>query len=196
MQPGDLVACWSPDLTGRLISLATAQPWAPRGLRWAPSHVAVICRHAGQPLWVESTTLCERPCALTGRPAVGVQSHRPEARLADYAAGGGHVQRFTLTPINRLSGDESDLLTHILVQHFLHRASPYDLTGAVLSGWRCGRRVQSLFGADLGEVFCSELAAAVLMRLARLSRADPASFSPGRLLRRLVRTGVYRPADA
>lgn len=191
LQPGDLMACWSGDAIGRAITLGTMQPWAPRGLRLGPSHVAIVCRHRGQPLWVESTTLCDTPCAITGRPMVGVQTHLPEDRLPSYAA--GRVVRYRLTPINRLSDAESSLLTHILLHHFLGRASPYDLSGAVLSGLRCGRIVRAVLGADLGEVFCSELAAAVLMRLGRLNRADPAGYSPARLLRRLVRTGVYAP---
>jgi hypothetical protein len=46
-------------------------------------------------------------------------------------------------------------------------------------------------GADLQSLFCSELVAAILMRLNRLNHANPTGFSPARLLRTLVLLGKY-----
>ena len=195
LQPGDIVACWSRDWVGRGITWATASPLAPRGLRLGPSHVAIVCEHDDEPLWVESTTLCERPCRIAERPRRGMQAHDPADRLADVQNAGGRLVRYTPAPIFRLSTTESQLLSRILLRHFLAARCPYDLVGAALSGWRLPRQLRRLLGADLEEVFCSELVAAVLMRLGRLSLADPAVFSPARLLRRLVRDGVYRPAE-
>ena len=206
LHAGDLIACWSPGRIGWAISLGTASLLGPRGLRWGPSHVAIIADRPTltgrrERLWVESTSLCRHACLVRGRPVVGVQAHRPATRLADYAVAGAAVRRLRPTPINRFSTDEAALLSHILVQHVLGTPRPYDLTGALLSGVSglsvglgLGRRLCELIGADLGDLFCSELAAAVLMRLGRMNRADPALFSPARLLRTLVRTGVYEIA--
>lgn len=194
LRPGDVMACWSPAPIGRLISWATASPFGPRELRLPPSHVAVVIDRGGEPAWVESTTLCRHPCLVAGRPRRGVQVHPPRRRLDDYRRLGGRVVRYAPTPINRLSAAESDLLARIVLRHLAGGADvsrPYDLLGAALSGWAIGRRTQRLLGADLDALFCSELVAALLMRLGRLGRTDPALFSPGRLLRRLVRTGTY-----
>jgi hypothetical protein len=56
--PGDIAACFGTDLTGRAISWGTASLFAPRGLKVAPSHVAICCEFEERIVWVESTTLC------------------------------------------------------------------------------------------------------------------------------------------
>ena len=193
---GDVIGCWSPDSLGRLITWATASPLGPARLRLPPSHVAIIIEHDGEPMWVESTTLCPHTCTLTETRRRGVQMHPPGLRLEDYCRIGGRVERFMLAPIQRFSDSESALLTQIVTRHLIGEARRYDLLGAALSGWRLGRRLQRLIGADLDALFCSELVAALLMRVGRMNHADPALFSPGRLLRQLVQTGVYRPAGS
>ncbi len=67
----------------------------------------------------------------------------------------------------------------------------FDLGGAILSGTRAIRWLGLLPGADLHSLFCSELVAAILMRLNRLNHANPTGFSPARLLRLLVTLGTY-----
>ena len=46
--------------------------------------------------------------------------------------------------------------------------------------------------ADLNELFCSELVAAVCMRLGRMNRSNPTKFNPACLLRELVRQGTFQ----
>jgi len=188
----DLFACFGADVVSRTISYGTASLLAPTGLRIGPSHVALICRHRGNPLWLEATTRCPRPCAIAGEKIAGAQAHLPEERIADYVDAGGRVDLYRLSPIDRLSTAECELLSKILIRHFIGRRVSYDLGGALLSGTRLLKRTRLLPGADLNQLFCSELAAAVLMRLGRLNRANPTRFNPGNLLRRLVRQGTYQ----
>jgi len=191
-QPLDLAACYGADWTGRLISFGTASVLAPRRLRIGPSHIALICEQHGSPVWIESTTLCAHPCVILGRHISGVQAHLPEMRIQDYAQSGGRVDLYRLSPIDRLSQPESELLTRILIRHFIGRQVTYDMGGALLSGTRLFKRTRLLPSADLNELFCSELVAAVLMRLGRLNRANPTRYNPACLLRQLVREGTYQ----
>lgn len=191
-EPGDLAACYGTDAASRVIRCATWSPLGPAGLRFGPSHVAMICRCAGRPLWVEATTLCSRPCVIRQLVTGGAQAHDPESRIKDYEAAGGFVERFRLTDINALSREESRLLSRILIGHFVHRGRRYDLGGALLSGTRVFQVTRLFPAADLDSLFCSELVAAVLMRLNRMNHANPTRFNPSRLLRELVRAGKYR----
>lgn len=192
LRPGDLAACFGSDLISRVIRLGTFSLLAPRGLRLPPSHVAMICSRGTETLWVESTTLCDHPCRIRGLHTSGAQAHRPEERIGDYLAAGGAVEFYRLVDIDSFSRDEAALLSRILLDHFVRRGLNYDYGGAVLSGTRVFQRTRLFPGADLEHLFCSEMVAAVLMRLGRLNRENPARFHPGRLLRTLVRTGVYR----
>lgn len=191
LQPGDIAACYGVDWTSRLIRYGTASLLGPRDLRCPPSHVAMCCRHNDQSLWVESTTLCPHSCLIRQKPVSGVQAHRPRNRMHDYLDHGGRVDIYRLTEINRLSDVESELLSHILLNHFVKRNVRYDVGGALLSGSRMFQRTQLFPGADLERLFCSELIAAVLMRLGRLNHDNPTRFHPGRLMRGLVLTGKY-----
>ena len=198
LRAGDVVACFGTSAAARVISWGTASAIAPRGLRVGPSHVAIICEHRGRSLWVESTTLCEHRCEVRGRPAAGVQAHPPGRRINDYVAAGGRVDVYRFTGLAALSVEERTLLHRLLVGHLLGSlpgsgGGHYDLGGAVVSGTRLLRLLK---GAELNALFCSELVAAVLMRLGRMNHANPARFHPARLLRELVRTGkVVRVAS-
>jgi hypothetical protein len=195
-EAGDLVACYGGDPASRVISWGTASLFGPAGLRVGPSHVAMICLEEGRPLWVESTTLSRRPCVVQSQVVSGAQAHSPDQRMADYASSGGRVERYRLTDINSLSRDESELLSRILVEYFVKRGASYDLRGALFSGTRVFQLSRLFPAADLESLFCSELVAAVLMRLNRMNHANPTRFNPARLLRLLVRTGKYRRIDA
>lgn len=105
---------------------------------------------------------------------------------------GGFVDIYRLTPINRFSVEEQRLLTRILIDHFVRPGLNYDWRGAAYSGTRLLQASRLFPVADLEELFCSELVAAVLMRLNRLNHANPARYHPARLLRELVRTGKYQ----
>lgn len=189
--PGDLAACHGADWTGRLIRWGTASVVAPRRLRVGPSHVAILSTWRGEPVWLEATTLCSTPCLIQRRIVAGAQAHRPADRVRDYVQQGGWVELYRLTPINRLSRAEEELLTRILLRHFIASGVGYDYGGALLSGTRLFQSTRFFPGADLNQLFCSELVAAVVMRLNRMNHANPTRYHPARLLRELVRTGKY-----
>lgn len=193
--PGDLLACWGADWTSRAISWGTASLVSPPGLRVAPSHVAVVCDMlrggTGGPLWVESTTMCGRPCVFRGRPVDGCQAHLPGDRVGDYLDAGGRVEVYRLVQIDRLDSAERERLRSILLDEFVAPGVRYDWGGAVLSGRRL-RTLPRVIGADLEQLFCSEMVAATLQRLCRMNRRNPSWYSPGRLLRELVWQGTYR----
>jgi hypothetical protein len=190
-QPGDLVACYGTDWISRGIQLLTWSPFTARELRRGPSHLAIITESDRGLLWVESTTLCRHPCVVRGERVAGCQAHDPEQRIQDYLHAGGSVSVYRLTGINQLDESERQLLRRILFQHFLWTPVGYDLGGAILSGARAIRWLGLLPGADLQSLFCSELVAAILMRLNRLNHANPTGFTPARLLRTLVVAGKY-----
>lgn len=191
-QPGDLAACFGRDWVSRSISFGTASLWAPKRLRIGPSHVAMLCDHRGAPVWIESTTLCPHPCVIQGVPTSGVQAHFPQDRIRDYIDDGGRVDVYRLSGIDRLSRTEAEMLSRILIKHFIGRFVRYDTGGALLSGTRLLKRTRFFPGANLDELFCSELVAAVLMRLGRMNRANPTRYNPACLLRELVREGTYQ----
>lgn len=195
-QPGDIAACFGTDLVSRVIRLATWSPWGPGGLRLGPSHVALISDSEHGRVWVESTTLCRHPCLVRGEPVSGCQAHEPALRVDDYLTSGGSVEIYRLAPIHQLGRDEQLLLRRILFRHFLWDPVGYDVRGAILSGTRAIRWLGLLPGADLHSLFCSELVAALLMRLSRLNHANPTGYSPARLLRELVQLGKYQRVAA
>ncbi len=190
-QPGDIAACYGNDWTGRCISLVTGSLLAPDRLRIGPSHVAILCEVRGDLVWVESTTLCRSPCLIRGESVAGAQAHRPRDRINEYVQNAGHVDLYRLTSINRLSVSESQLLSAILVDNFVRNGKQYDMPGALLSGTRAFQLSRFFPGANLDELFCSELVAAVAMRLNRMNHSNPTRFHPARLMRELVRSGKY-----
>lgn len=192
LKPGDIVACYGADWTSRLISFGTSSLFGPRKLRFGPSHVAIICEHAGDTAWIESTTLCKTPCLIRGKAVSGAQAHRPRDRIHDYLSNGGEIDLYRLTPINSLSQAESELLAAILINHFVIPGTNYDVAGAILSGTKAFQLTRLFPGANLDELFCSELVAAVAMRLNRLNHSNPTRFNPARLLRQLVTSGKYQ----
>ena len=191
-QPLDIAACYGTSIPAKAISYGTASLLAPSRLRIGPSHVAVLCEFNGTMVWIESTTFCPHPCVILGDTIDGCQAHFPEDRIRDYTRSGGRVDLYRLSPIDRLSQNESQLLTRILVRHFLGQRITYDLGGALISGTRLFKRTRLLPAADLNELFCSELVAAVLMRLGRMNRDNPTRYNPACLLRRVVRDGTFQ----
>ena len=129
--------------------------------------------------------------AVVGEPVEGAQSHRPRDRIREYVQSDGKVDIYRLTPINRLSNLESELLSAILIDHFVKAGKLYDMRGALLSGTRTFQLSRLFPGANLEELFCSEMVAAVAMRLNRMNHSNPTRFNPARLLRQLVRSGKY-----
>lgn len=173
---GDLLIFYGRDWTSRLISWTTC----------GPSHVGIVSRPPGEAAALyESTTLCDLPDDLSGRRRAGVQAHAPAARVAAYC---GRVELLRLAPVWQLNRYEADLLARML--RHLHGAR-YDLSGAVLSGSRIFKWSALMPYCDLASLFCSELCAAVLMRLGRLPLANPGVYNPASLVRSLQRCGTY-----
>jgi hypothetical protein len=121
----------------------------------------------------------------------GVQAHLPEDRIADYLDPGGQVELYRLTALNRLTREDSERLQSLLIQELLLNHVAYNLSGALLSGTRFLQLTRLLPAPSLRQLFCSELIAAVLMRLGLMNRSNPMRFNPARLLRELVHTGTY-----
>lgn len=174
-QPGDVLAFYGTDLVSRVIEYAT----------FGPSHVGIIAYHNGSPTLFESTTLCPIPCLVTGKQTDGVQAHYPADRIANYP---GRVERLELTPVWRMSSQQADEL-HQILMHLI--GTPYSMNLAILSGTRLLKWSRFLPYADDASVFCSEMVAAVLMRLGRLCVSNPEKFNPANLVRSLRWSGVY-----
>lgn len=197
-QAGDIFACWGADWMSRLISLETSSIRGPRAMRFAPSHVAIACsrfypQHLHQ-CWWESTTLADRACLEAGRKVAGCQVHEIENRIADYVEFGGTVSIYRLTEFDALSQAEETQLRTLLgsvVGDDVRHPVTYDTAGAICSGTRLVKRI-TFWRNQLDSLFCSELLAAVLQRLGRLCRENPSTFTPGRLMRRLISEGTYR----
>ncbi|WP_437191478.1 hypothetical protein [Planctomicrobium sp. SH527] len=190
-KPGDIAACHGTDWASKLIRWGTGSLFPPGGLRLGPSHVALLCRWRESMIWTESTTLCSRPCLIREEQVDGAQAHQPEDRIADYVESGGRVDLYRLTHFQRLTLEESRMLTRLLLDEFILTGLRYDLGGAVLSGTRAFQLSRLFPSANLEEIFCSELVAAIVMRLNRMNHSNPSRFNPARLLRELVRTGKY-----
>lgn len=186
--PGDLAACYGPDPIGRVISYATASLVPPM---LGPSHVAFItdhCQH-GRRIWVESTTVCPRPCIVNGTYHAGAQAHDPLDRIRDYVEAGGRVDMYQPTDLRDFTLHELNRIREILLDQFVANQIRYDLRGAMISGTRI---LRFLPGDDVERLFCSELIAAMLAALGRLNNGVAGRYSPHRLIKELVRTGVYQ----
>lgn len=197
-QCGDIFACWGTDAISRMISLETSSLRGPAGLRFGPSHVAIAANRwhpdSVYPYWYESTSIAKRPCLDAGRIVSGAQVHQIWDRIHDYTVAGGTVVVYRLTDIDAMNAEEQLHLVDML-QKFTGRPDrqpvTYDTVGAICSGTRVVRRI-SAWRNQLDNLFCSELIAAVLQRLCRLCRRNPADYTPARLLRALVTQGTYR----
>jgi hypothetical protein len=189
--PADILCFWGADRVSRTISWRTSSPFAPRGVRFAPSHVGIIARHPrlGWQL-VESTTLSSIPCAIRGECVEGCQSHYPRQRIREYQRAGGRVELYRLAEISRLRGYEEQLLSRMLFGFFVERGIHYSVGRAMLSGTVLAHTRFLPADAHHSE-FCSQLLATVLMELARLARSNPTGYCPGRLMAELIWNGTY-----
>lgn len=176
-RPGDVLLFYGHELVSRAISLCT----------WGPSHVGIIGlkTEMGEPLLVESTTLCDLPDAFDGSVRKGVQFQRPWDRIAAYD---GQVYRMRLVDGWWLWQNEVEWLDKLC--RGIH-GRPYDLEGAAFCEVRKFRLGRLLPYPDRGSLFCSELVAGLLMRLGRLPLSNPSSYSPASLARTLQSCGVY-----
>lgn len=203
-EPGDLLLFYGDDLIGKIIRYGTFRFFS----RPAPSHIGIVCHvnqrcyeeapggegvsevHWSGPLLIESTTLCPWPCAITGRSGFsGVQGQFINRRLTTYD---GRVELMRLNPIYSLDSKESELLTDILVHHLV--GLPYEqLRKVVVSGSRLIKWLPwNSRHTRLNRLFCSEMVAAVLMRLCRMNKSNPEMYNPADVVSELLSTGVYQ----
>lgn len=186
--PGDILAFRGRDLVSRAIqwgTYLTTGPWWP--LRLPPSHVGIICDIRDQMLLVESTTMSHRRCLERSEVHDGVQVQHPLERISDYA---GDCEVWRLVPMESLSSGESTLLTRIVLDYYIRQGKVgYDFLRATLSGTRWLRLFDN---PDPYKAFCSELCYALLARVGRLPKDDPARYNPARLLRIMRRCGIAR----
>lgn len=188
----DIFACWGSCAASRVISYGTSSLFGPKRLKFGPSHVAmsVYLKPFGY-VWLESTSLCTRPCLYHNVQKSGIQVHRPVDRIDDYLNQGGRIDVYRLTQIDRVHSCETSKLTEVCWDLIYANAS-YDLGHALISGTRVFKYSRLLPGADLEQLFCSELCAAILQAMGRMNRIDPGVYNPACLLRTLIRQGTYR----
>lgn len=184
LRPGDLLGFSHCSRYGVLINLVTlGVPF------YGLSHVSVLAKAPLSRPWPsalswESTSLCRRPCWMTGLYIDGVQAQRLRARVREYR---GHVWHYPLkTPLSRL---ESVTLTNYCESQL---ATAYDTVGAMRSrflglGW-LRRRLCS--HEDLTSLFCSEFCAAAYREVGRFETPDASGWHPNGLARALVRRQV------
>ncbi len=87
--PGDLLFFSGRGFISAVIKAFTCWPWDWFRPSWrCVSHVGICAAYNGELYLFESTTLCDQPCAITGKKRAGVQAHKPEDRIASYD---GHV---------------------------------------------------------------------------------------------------------
>lgn len=192
LQPGDIMACYGTDWVSRGITWQTASLFGPRRLRLGPCHVAIMLPIAGELLWCESTSLNQHACLIRQKQVAGCQVHESYYRVHDYKSDGGRVDVYRPTGINRLSGTEERLVGDIFKRYLAWAGVRYDFHGAAISGTRLWKWLPWAPPQTLEAMFCSEVVAALLMRIGRLPRENPTIYNPASLLRTLVNTGVYQ----
>lgn len=196
--PGDILAFHGTDLASQAVKFGTAWPIDLWGMHSPPTHVGIMAegvvsksQFAGNCFLVESTTLSQRKCLYADQPIQGVQVHFPMSRVADYVKAGGRVDVYRLTRFNQLLRGESAMLT-AMVHIALNQRLRYDMRGAIFSATRASALLRPWLYTDVESVFCSELIACILQRLGLMSRwRIPSFYNPARLIRELLRTGVY-----
>lgn len=184
--PGDLLLFAGRDWDSRAIAAATCSIPQLLAGHWF-SHIGIVGEHYGRPLVFESTTLCERPCAIRKARVSGPQAHTPELRVASY---GGSVWRLRLASRLQIRGDEGDRLTEFLLSKI---GESYDYSGAAICATRL-LRLARWVRPSLDRLFCSHYAMAALKDVGRVDHdCAAASYSPARAARDLQYWGTYQP---
>lgn len=153
-------------------------------------HVGILSRHSGTLLIYESTTTKRPPCFYTGRDIAGVSARTVPVEL-DF---------FRNTPVKLwYYGLRAPLYCdeEIRLDSWLHSKIEvsYDKDGALHAGGFLANYWFSLMrGEDLSSLFCSETCAAALGYIDRMHVRNASLWSPNRLCRFLVRSGICSPA--
>lgn len=183
----DLIFFWGSDPTSWFISGSTSSVINPfYGFMLGPSHVAMVWQTERDGVELaESTTLAKHPCTIQGKLHDGFQSQKIETRINEYK---GTIWHLPIAPIWRMNPAELFLLQHLIRDELIGR--PYDYPGAAISGTRFVKRLYAR--PALAQLFCSEIVAALLQRFYRLPLEHPTRYSPARLLRAAVASGVWQ----
>lgn len=188
--PGDIIAFDGASAISNVIKLATYSRW---------SHVGIIANItraqllAGRPvgsiapkildawpkegrlLLIESTTLCDSPCEITGLPIRGVQAHEPESRVKAYE---GSVYRLPISRDWEFSESEANQVAMYLLSKI---GTPYDGVQAAMAG---GVWLKRWFWnpEDWNRAFCSKLVCGLFKRLQRFPMQNCNLVSPAQVV--------------
>jgi len=188
LHTSDLLAFYGEDWLSRLIRWRTMS-WTQRP-HLGPSHVGTIgfvedeSRKNGSrrfaPALFESTSRNDSPCLLRKVRFAGLQVQPVNARIRQYIEAGGTVELYRL----KKDLDWNEVLTlNVHMQEWIGKELPYDFAGALGSS-RWFDILGRFFKPNLDELFCSESCAAFDQFICRLpQKADPADYSPARLIR-------------
>jgi hypothetical protein len=179
LQSGGLIGCAGFDLQSNIINLFTL------GLPGISiHHVGIVCEYDGEPLIYESTKSARPPCVRTGQRVSGVQAHTfEEMRAIPF------YNALWYYPLRR----ELYLHERERLRDYLESVlrTPYDMDGACQSGGIMLAAISALLcGENLASLFCSELCMSALVRTGVCTTPDASRWSPNKLCRNLVRSGI------
>ena len=173
---GDIIAFYGDCFSSKVIEWIT----------FGPSHVAIVAEigNLGEVL-VESVTGVSHPCLIQGKEVNGVQVHHIRERLKDY---NNNAVVFRMRKPWRITDAEGKWIEELL-RSFINHHDEYDTLHELLAP------INSLTGwsnPDPWKQFCSEMVASCLMRVGRLPLGNPASYTPGGLVRTLKKIGIVK----
>jgi hypothetical protein len=181
LQPGDVLAFYSPGVESWIIRLFTF---------FGPSHVGIIGERGGQKELFESTTRSKVKCNYFKECRNGVQVHDPLERVQECVERGGTVDVWRLVWQEKLDDIQRLKLT-FLIEGYLRRRVSYNFKDAIFSGGHVFNHLDFL-PVNRTEVFCSQLLHETLEILGKVSRDKSRRYNPGKLLRKLRREETYR----
>ena len=183
---GDIIGFSGGYFHSDLINLATY------GIpRYSLSHVGILARKNKRTKWLifEANEDVPWQCAVTHRKHDGIQAHSLESMLERYQGKMWHYSLQTeLATRLRLYGPVYEALCREL-------GTPYDWCGASRAGGRLWSLIQATFRQeDTSAFFCSEFVATILREFGIFKTDNVSKWSPNRLMRKLVRDGIYKQA--
>lgn len=206
LPPFGVVACygapwWRPwPLVPWWISLRTSS--LTQRPRWAPSHVGLIVEltlddGVKRPYVVESTTLCPDPCLYRKERVSGMQVHTFWDVVERYVPGGWVELYKPATGVwSTIAANNAAGLTDTVEKTYLPRSIQYDTVEAALSGPVWFELLDRLIGIRPPQsrdvMYCGEWDGEILQGYGLMdSTISPSACNPGRLVRRLLKTGRY-----
>lgn len=178
--PGDIIGFLGSSPLSKLICAGTGgYPfWPYLGL----SHVGIIGVWEGQSLLFESTTLCDVPCTIQGKPFKGTQAHPLQDRLNSYS---GLIWHYPLaTPLYH---DKTERLNAFLLANIGH---DYDRLAALFAADIAPSFVESWLHPERRDSCCSVWCAAAHQNIGIFTTSDVGRWSPTRFTRCERRQGI------